>query len=294
MEIKSIYARAARGVRDDLRLYLVAISSLTVAFLCLATALLGVANLGQLADRWGRTHRLSVYVRDGAAEADVQRLTQALTEVPRVALVTYASADEARVRFLDGVTDQSALRGLPSAAFPASIEVTFDAAASDAEIGEVARKVALQRSVVDDVDTYQAWFQQIGGLLGAGRALALGLGLLVVLCVVAVVANTIRLAVANRRDEIEVLKMCGATDAFVRAPFVLEGTMQGLAAALLALAVLLAAYLGLRTQIDGALSTFAGVQLVFLSPAMAAGLLAGGALVGALGSMLSVRRYVAV
>ena len=294
MDMKSIYARAARGVRDDLKLYLVAVSSLSVAFLCLGTALLGVVNLGELAERWGRTHRLSVYLRDDAVEADVTRVVAALQKVPHIADVAHTSAEQARGRFLEGTRDARALEALPSTAFPASIEVTFTPAASAAEIDDVARKLTLQRALVDDIDTYESWFRQLSGLLGTGRALALGVGLLVLVCVVAVVANTIRLAVANRRDEIEVLKMCGATDAFVRAPFVLEGTLQGLGAALLALILLLGAYVGLRAPIDAALATFAGMRLVFLTPAMGVGLLLGGALVGALGSMLSVRRYVAV
>jgi cell division transport system permease protein len=294
MEIKSIYARARRGVREDARLYLVAVSSLTVAFLCLGTALLGVTNLGALAERWGRTHRMSVYLRDDASEVDVGRLRTALAETGLVQQAEYASKERAREQFLRGSGDTSALEELPKSAFPASIEVAFLASATAADIEQVAREVAAQRAVVEDIDTYGSWFQRIGALVSAGRAVALGLGLLVLLCVVAVVANTIRLSVANRREEIEVLKMCGATDAFVRAPFVLEGTLQGLVAALLALLLLLGAYLALRGQVDATLQAFAGMQLVFLEPLIALALLAGGALVGALGSALSVRRYILV
>ena len=96
MDIKTIYARARRGVREDVKLYLVAVSSLTVAFLCLATALLGVANLAELAERWGHTHRMSVYLRDGAAAADVAKLTSALSALPSVQHAEYASAELAR------------------------------------------------------------------------------------------------------------------------------------------------------------------------------------------------------
>ncbi|MDB4973713.1 MAG: Cell division protein FtsX [Myxococcaceae bacterium] len=294
MDIKSIYARARRGVREDVKLYLVAVSSLTVAFLCLATALLGVANLAELADHWGRTHRMSVYLQDGAPAAEVARLTSVLSTLPSVARADYASAELAREQFLRGNASESALRELPQSAFPASIEVQFVQKATEAQIEDVARKVALQQAVVEDVDTYRSWFQRVGALVGAGRALAVGLGLLVLLCVLAVVANTIRLAVANRKEEIEVLKMCGATNAFVRAPFVLEGTLQGLFAAVLALLLLLIAYLSLREQLDATLHAFAGMQLVFLPPLMAVSLLVGGASVGALGSAWSVRRYISV
>lgn len=294
MDIKTIYARARRGFREDARLYMVAVSSLTVAFLCLGAALLGVQNLSELAERWGRTHRMSVYLRDDALEADVQLLTNKLGELPSVQSADYTSAERAREQFLRDSTHERELRELPKSAFPASIEVSFKRATSDAQIEAVGKQLALQRTVVEDVDTYRSWFQRVGTLVGAGRAVALCLGLLVLLCVMAVVANTIRLAVANRREEIEVLKMCGATDAFVRAPFVLEGTLQGFVAALLALLVLLGAFAALRGEVDETLQAFAGMQLVFLKPLIAGALLLGGALVGALGSAWSVRRYIAV
>src|ERR1700712_4350060 len=183
MDIKGIYARARRGVRDDVKLYLVAVSSLTVAFLCLATALLGVANLAELADHWGRTHRISVYLHDGAPAGEVARLTSVLSALPSVERAQYASAELAREQFLLGNAAESDLRELPQSAFPASIEVTFKRQATDAQIEDVARKVALQRLIVEDVDTYRSWFQRVGALVGAGRAVALGLGVLGLLCV---------------------------------------------------------------------------------------------------------------
>src|ERR1700712_3568892 len=112
MDIKGIYARARRGVRDDVKLYLVAVSSLTVAFLCLATMLLGVANLAELADHWGRSHRMSVYLQDGAPAADVARLTSVLASLPSVQHAAYASAELAREQFLLGHAKDQQLRGL--------------------------------------------------------------------------------------------------------------------------------------------------------------------------------------
>lgn len=294
MEIKTIYARAKRGVRDDVKLYVVAVASLTVAFLGLATALLGVANLAELAERWGRTHRMSVYLREGAEDAEIARLDGVLRALPSVARAAYTSPAAARARFLREAAAPKDLRELPDEAFPASIEVEFKPHVLEREIAEVAHKVAQQRALVEDVDTYSGWFQHLAGLLRASRAVALGIGLLVLLCVMAVVSNTIRLAVASRREEIEVLKMCGATDAFVRAPFVLEGLLQGLCAALFSLLLLVLAYVALQPRVDAMLSAFTGTELVFLQPLMWIGLLVGGALVGALGSAFAVRRYIAV
>jgi cell division transport system permease protein len=294
MDFKGAYARALRGVREDVRLYLVAISSLTVAFLCLDGALLGVANLSALAERWGHSDRMSVYLRDDAPEVDVSRLTMALQQHPSIAKANYQSAEVSRAHFLDGTQNGNALRDLPRSAFPATIEIELKPSVNAKALAQIAESVAAQRSIVEEVDTYRSWFERIASLIGAGRTLVIVLASLVLACVMAIVANTIRLAVASRREEIEVLKMCGATNAFVRAPFVLEGTAQGVSAALLSIGVLALAFFALRAEVGGALHAFLDMQPVFLSPLVMLGLLVAGGAVGALGSVLSVRRYIRV
>jgi cell division transport system permease protein len=120
------------------------------------------------------------------------------------------------------------------------------------------------------------------------------LALLVAVCVLAVIGNTIRLAVANRKSEIEVLKLCGATDAFVRGPFVLEGAAQAMCAALLSLLLMVIAFFAVRGQIEDTVSAITGVRAVFLDPLWAIAMVAGGGLVGAMGSALSLRRYLSI
>ncbi|MFT3921736.1 MAG: permease-like cell division protein FtsX [Myxococcales bacterium] len=294
MEFKSLLRRAKRGLREDAKLYGVAISSLTVAFLCLSTLLLAVVNLGSFAERWGRTHRMSVYLRDDAQNADVDRLRLVLSALPGVAQVEHLSAAAARESFLRESLNAADLTGLPADVFPASLEVEFATDASDARIQEVAAQVSAFKTAVADVDTYRSWFERLSSLLTTGRAAALVVGLLVLICVFAVVSNTIRLALASRRDEIEMLKMCGATDSFVRGPFVVEGALQGFLSALVSVVLLLTAYLLLRGQINAALVPMLGMRLSFLSPVVVVSVLVSGALTGALGSALSIRRYMSV
>lgn len=294
MELRNLYARAKRGAREDVRLYLVAVSSLTVAFLCLAAALLGLTNLRDLAERWGRTHHMSVYVQDGAERADVDRLLQVLGTLPSITRVDYLSPQLAREQFVRDSDVGSSLTALPVEAFPASIEVEFDNQVSDARIVEVAQKVTAFSAVVESVDTYRTWFERLGSLLTAGRIASFLLAGLVIVCAFAVVSNTIRLSVAHRRDEIEMLRMCGATDSFVRGPFVLEGTLQGLLASALALVILAASYLALRGQIDAALAPLSGMKVSFLPPLLVIAIVLAGAGLGALGSAFSIRRYLKV
>jgi cell division transport system permease protein len=119
------------------------------------------------------------------------------------------------------------------------------------------------------------------------------LAILVVVSIV-IVMNTIRTAVYHRRKEIEVMKLVGATEWFVRGPFVIEGVMTGLIAAALALALLVIAY---QPAVDRFRADIAFIPLTY-DPAFVASLardlLVGGALLGALGSYIGVRRYVKI
>jgi cell division transport system permease protein len=293
MNLQTAISRAARAMREDARLHLVAIASLTVAFLCLATALWFVANLSTVADSLGRGARMSIYLRDGASAGDVDRLRLTLEALPEVREVTHFTSVAAREQFVRDAEVDPALANLPADVFPASLEVSLSPGTSSTRLGEIALRVD-RFGAVEDVETYQSWFDRLDALLATGRAASTAIAVLVLLCVLFVVGGTIRLAVAGRRDEIEVLKLCGASDGFVRGPFVVEGAVQGLVSALFALLVLFGLHFAVREQVDASFAALAGVRTVFLHPGVGLALVLGGALVGAAGSAISLRRYLTV
>ena len=293
MDLHTAFLRARRGFREDAKLYAVAVSSLAVAFLCLAGALLVMTNLSSMANRWSRSGRMTVYLRDGAPEDAVERLRATLVEVREVSGVTLLSAAEARAQFARDANVGGELAGLPADAFPASLEVTLRDGTSSARADEIAARVG-HVAAVEGVETYRAFFQKLETLVLSGRTAAAVVALLVLICVLAVVGNTIRLAVAGRRDEIEVLKLCGATDGFVRGPFLVEGALQGFTAALVAVLLLGGGYAALHTQLDGTLAALTGVRAAVLAPSIVVAIVLGGALAGGLGSAASLRRYLAV
>jgi cell division transport system permease protein len=293
MELRSTLRRAARGMREEAGLHAVAISSLTIAFMCLGLALLLLSNLDSLATSWERAGRVTVFLRDGARGEDVQQLVLALEGVSGVSHVEHVTSAQAREQFVRDAQIGSALDGLPTDAFPASIEVSLAGGAEGVGSQQIADRVA-RFAIVEDVETYRSWFSQLQMLVSAGRLVAFGLAVLVLLCVIFVVGNTIRLAVAGRREEIEVMKLCGASDSFVRGPFVIEGMIQGFVGATLAVLMLLVAFVLLRTHIDSSVASLAGVRTVFLPPTAALAVILAGGVVGAMGSLVSLRRYLAV
>jgi len=292
MPFKTAVTRAARAMREDLRLHLVAISSLTVAFLCLAAALFAITNLASIADRWGEEGRMSVYLGDGAEGRDVQQLRMLLESLPEVRAVEHVTARDARAQLAEE-TAEAALASVPPELFPESLEVTLAGGTSAGRMEAIAERLG-RFGVVEQVETYEGWFEQLETLITTGRVVSGVLAGLVLLCVLFVVANTIRLAIAGRREEIEVLKLCGASDDFVRGPFLVEGAVQGFLSSALAVLLLFAAFVAVRGELDATIASLAGVRAAFIHPVIALALVIGGGLVGATGSALSLRRYMGV
>jgi len=281
-------SRAWRNGKADWKMHLLSIFSLAVAFVCLASALLVVSNLDHIRQRWSRVGRTTIYLREGADQAQVQDLREALNRTGGVRSVRYVSPEEAR-RELVSESSDGALAALPAQAFSASLEVDFRDDVADAEVTAVASKV---RSVpaVDSVETYARWSERLGRLLGGGVAASLLLSLVVSGAVISVVASTMRMALERRRVEVEVLRLVGATDGYVRAPFLLEGAAQGGLGATCAVLLLGLLYAIVRGRFDGELAVLLGVEPTFLPWHLALGMVLGGALLGAVSSAFSLRR----
>jgi cell division transport system permease protein len=293
MNFQAILQRTQRGFRDDLRLHAVAVVSLIVAFLCLGTALLSVENLSRVADRWSQTQHITVYLRTDARDQDVAQLRSSLVGLNEIAKVDHVTAARARELFTQQTNLAPAESLLSDDVFPASLEIELARGLSEERLDKLAQGIG-QFAAVEEVETYRSFVGQFHTLLEAGRSGALVLALLVLVCVLAVIGNTIRLAVLNRKAEIEVLKLCGATDAFVRSPFLVEGVLQAVMSASIAMVLLLFAYLVLRGRIETPIATFTGVDTVFLSPLTVASVIAAAGLLGGLGSAMSLHRYLKV
>jgi cell division transport system permease protein len=276
------------------RLHALSVFSLTVAFVCLGAALLLVANLSEIERRWAHAGRASVYLKDGATQDAIDALRAALVRVPGVTDVRYVSSGEARVEFGQReLGERSELAAVPVEAFPASLELTVAAEMPDRELTDMVAKMR-QLQAVDDVETYQSWTERLARLVRGGVAASALLALVVFAAVLAVVGSTMRLALQRRRMEVEVLKLVGATDSFVKKPFVLEGGMQGALGAAGAIALLAVLFLLVRGRLDSELAALIGVEPTFLPWQVAVGMVVLGALLGAVAALASLRKLVAV
>jgi cell division transport system permease protein len=275
------------------RLHALSVFSLAVAFVCLGAALLVVTNLRAAEDRWSHAGRASVYLKEGASQDDVDALRAAVVRVPGVTSATYVSSGDARQQFGRENEGRGALAGLPVDAFPASIELDVAPEMPDAELADMVAKMKLLPSV-DDVETYQSWTERLAQLVRGGVAASALLAVVVLAAVLAVVGSTMRLVLQRRKTEVEVLKLVGATDGFVKKPFVVEASIQGALGAAGAIALLAVLFFMVRGRLDSELAALVGVEPTFLPWQVAGGMIVLGALLGAAAAVASLRKLVAV
>jgi cell division transport system permease protein len=266
----------------------VAVATVFVAVLVtgLFAATLGAGE--RLVAAWAGDVPISVYLAPGADLAAARSAAERIAPGRSVEPVTAA---EALARLRASLGDEAGvLDGLGDDVLPASLEVRT----SGLSLAGTRELAARLRDVpgAAEVDFGAAWLERLATLLSRARTVGVALLVAVALATAVLVSNTLRLAVYARRDEIEIMKLVGATDAHVGAPFVVEGAIQGLAGAALAVATLLGASGALLPRLRAALPLAARIGREDVLPgALVAALLAGGVALGVAASLLSLRRF---
>jgi cell division transport system permease protein len=244
-----------------------------------------------LKDQESRASKLKIYIQDGVSLADIINFQHQLQGDSRVLAVAFENKDQAFQEAASKGTDiATAVTALGTNPLPASLNVDvkqlrylqqLDSMARSSPIVDASQPTDYNPDVTPKI---QAAINIIEGVVGFVSLMLLVVSLVIIM-------NTIRTAVYARRTEIEIMKLVGATDWFVRWPFLLEGILGGVLGAVLAGLVVLGVYKLVVGMTSGALFAIPFDGLFTL--VVVAGLFAGGAIIGAIGSYLGVRRFLA-
>jgi cell division transport system permease protein len=270
---------------------LVSVLTIGLALFLGASFVLGLFAARALLTSWGAQASVTLYLDKATSDADARTLAHTVrTENPELE-VAYVDRGMALKRLQADLGDLAgALDGLSQNPLPPSLEVTPRVALPPPAVRALAMKLG-GLSGVQEVEYGREWLDKLEALGRGLRVFGAGALFTVLGAALLVVANTIRLAVYARRDEIEIMKLVGATDGYVRAPFLLEGALQGLIGAALALGAVMAVQHWLLPRAAQAFAFAAGMVAPRILPAHAAGLLGLGTLVGLFGSWLAVARF---
>jgi cell division transport system permease protein len=257
--------------------------------LALPTALyLVVANMRGVTEGLDDTVQLSAYLPMSATESQAKRISAAIASKPGVSGTELVSPDEGLAEFRQRSGIGDALKALPENPLPWLVKVRpapprDTAAAVESLAAEIRRMEG-----VDLVEADTAWVRRLHAIEDTMQQLVLLIATVLAAGVLAVVGNTIRLEINGRRAEIEVTKLVGGSNAFVRRPFLYSGLWQGLAGGLLAVGLVAGGLAALEPFIARLAAAYgAAFTLQGLSPREWPVVVGGGALLGFIGAWLA-------
>jgi len=270
---------------------LLAVVTAGASLFVLGLLLLVGVSAGTLLARWSAAAELSVYLADGASPTERAAVERAVSASGLSAGLSYVAADEALRRFRGQFPDLAAAAAtLPANPLPASYEVQLrPERARDPGVDRLAAQLR-QMAGVSDVRYDRRWIDRLLTIVGALRSAGGVLAAIFAAAACLTITAVVRLALHARRAEIEIMQLVGAPLAYIRGPFVVEGTLLGLAGALVALAGLGGLYwFGRPRLVEATAGLVALGDLQFLAAAQILALLAGGAVIGCLGGLLAAR-----
>jgi cell division transport system permease protein len=285
--VQFFFSEVWRNFTRNLIMQVTAIGTVTVTITLLGAFLFTRATIGTIGDDVLKKIEISVFLRDGATQADAHALEVKLGDDPRVQSVVYVpksvGLQQMRER-LRGQIDTSLLTTNP---LPDALRVRVVDPADVVGVANAIRKMNGVANVEYAADAVQKLLR-IAGVLGR---IGLGIVCLLVFTAAIIISNTIRLTVFARRREIAIMQLVGASSSYVRLPFIFEGFLDGVLGSALALAVLEIARYQLLPKLTVALPFLPMRSAGHDTLTFALELLGTGAAVGIVASWVSVGRY---
>ena len=274
------------------------VNLVSIATIAVSLVILGIfaglsENLNVLLAGWSNRVQVTVYLADGASVADRDKLEADLRSMAEVESYEFVGKDEAVARFRSYFPELEGLPGmLESNPLPASFEILVaEGHRAPEQVHRFADRLAAEPGI-DGVDYDLLWIERLTAIIDLVRVVGFFIGGAMVVAAIFTIFNVVKLTVYGRQDEIGIMRLVGATNAYIRGPFLVEGMLQGGLGGGLALGLLYLAHeLLLKEVLSSSRLVLGADWLTFLSPRAWVAIFLGGMMVGLFGSALSVRRF---
>ena len=288
--LRYLLSEAADNIRANRTTTLIALATTTFTMLGMGVFLLLYLNIQGALGSLREEIKVMVYLRDSVSSRDIAELRARMSQDPAVAGTEFVSREQALATFrAQFPSEERLLNGLGENPLPASLVISVGPAYHSPEaVGRLVQKLKAFPEV-EEVLYSRDWIENLAAALRYLEMLGLGVGTVLAVSMVTILANTIRLALYARREEIEVLRLIGATAGFIKTPFVLEGAILGGVGAGCSLLLLRAMFevAGTKMPLQGIFSGL-GKGMAFLPGRVALAILILGIALGCLGSLVSL------
>ncbi len=285
------FKRALLDIRHNRLLNAVTITTIALSILIVSAAILFFINTTDMLEAWRRGIRIMVYLEDDLDPGRQQAIAARLKGLYGVQEARFISKQTALEHLRAQMPRQSAiLEGIGQNPLPDAYEVQM---IPSARTWEKAEDLAQRLEAIDgvaDVEYGQRWVERFITLFNLFRLTSYAMGGLFFIASLFIVGNTVRLILYTRREEVEIMRLVGATERFILAPFYFQSMIQGILGGIAGLAGLLIMFMLIQSKIQ-AVAVGGTVALRFLSPGLMMAIVAASALVGWLGCHLSLKQY---
>lgn len=285
------YHRAIKDILENRFLTGVTVITIALSIMIASAFALFFINAGDVLNIWKKGVRLMVYLKEDTSESNRLDTKFRLQSISGVKAAQFISKQDALNRLKEQMEHHSALLdNLKTNPLPDAFEVILQPdTRNSTELEFIAERIAGLPAVAE-VEYGRQWIQRFTNIINLFSLAGYAIGSMFFMAAVFIVANTIRLMLYSRRDEINIMRLVGATDRFIKIPFYLEGMIQGGVGSLIGLSVLLAGYYTLAVHFHqtGGISL---VSLRFFSPVVCLAIVLGGILVGWLGCLISLKQF---
>ncbi len=285
------FKRALLDIRHNRLLNAVTITTIALSILIVSAAILFFINTTDMLEAWRRGIRIMVYLENNLDPGRQQAIATRLKGLYGVQEARFISKQTALEDLRAQMPRQSAiLEGIGQNPLPDAYEVQM---IPSARTWEKAEDLAQRLEAIDgvaDVEYGQRWVERFITLFNLFRLTSYAMGGLFFIASLFIVGNTVRLILYTRREEVEIMRLVGATERFILAPFYFQSMIQGILGGIAGLAGLLIMFMLIQSKIQ-AVAVGGTVALRFLSPGLMMAIVAASALVGWLGCHLSLKQY---
>lgn len=280
-------------MRRNLFPNLTTIAIIAISMLIFSTFSLIAFNLTSFLKIWEDKIVVMVYLKRGTRASEVEILLNKTRQLEGIEEVRYVSPSDA-MAFMEARLggQKNILEGIQSAVLPPSFEIQLKKDyRNSAKINGVVSQLK-QFPQIEEIQYGQEWVDIISMLVHLVRRTQWILGGLLLAAIVFIISNTLQLTVSSRQEEIAIMHLVGASPAFIRSPFYVEGLIQGLLGAGLAILFLFLLHKGFFLYIPPSIQTWlAGIPILFLPPKTIAWILLGGMALGFFGSFVASMRF---
>ena len=285
------FKRAIDDIFKNRFLNLVTVITISLSILITSAFILFFVNTSEIINSWKKGLRIMAYLKPGADNTELAYLKQAIQSLDGVQTLRYIPKEEALSQLKTQMKHQaSLLENLTENPLPDSFEIRMTATiGSRQKIDSLAAQIEMLTQV-KEVEYGQRWVGRFIHLFTLFRLAGYAMGALFFMAAIFIVANTIRLVIYSRREEVDIMRLVGATDNFIKIPFYIVGLIQGALGAVIGLGMLYFAFYFITSNVNQDFMPDL-ISLNFLPPTILCGILLGSMLVGWLGCFISLKQF---